>query len=215
MFKKRLEREVLEISDRERRAIGQDLHDSLGQLLAGIGFKSKSLENKISARGGNEAKTASDIARLVTDAISQARSLARGLQPVEPNPLGLMSAMTELAARVQELFKVDCVFVAQEAVTLTDPAAASHLYRIAQEACNNAVKHGRAKKIEIELSKAAERCTLVIRNDGIAFDSANLKSKGMGLRIMQYRAGMIGGTLVIRPNENGGAVVQCEFSCDP
>jgi two-component system, LuxR family, sensor kinase FixL len=209
--RKRLEQEILEISDREKRRIGQDLHDSLGQLLTGIGFKSKSLENKISAKGIPEADGARQIADLVTQAISQARGLARGLQPVEPRPAGLMSALEELALTMHNLFKVTCIFKCEQAVKVSDPAAATHLYRIAQEACNNAIKHGHAGQVIIELQRRDDAVTLTIRDDGEGFcEPAPGAPRGMGLQIMRYRAAMVGGSISIRRNEAGGTIVQCQ-----
>ncbi|HEY7091321.1 MAG TPA: PAS domain S-box protein, partial [Tepidisphaeraceae bacterium] len=167
--RKRLEQEILEISDREKRRIGQDLHDSLGQLLTGIGFRSKSLANKIAARKIPEAENARQIADLVTQAISQARGLARGLQPVEPKPAGLMSALQELATSLQDLFKISCIFKCPSPVEVSDPAAATDLYRIAQEACHNAIKHGRAGQVIVELSRKDSTVTLSVRDDGVGF----------------------------------------------
>lgn len=210
--RKRLEQEILEISDREKRQIGQDLHDSLGQLLTGIGFKSKSLQNKIIARQGAEAESAGQIADLVLQAISQARSLARGLQPVEPKPDGLMSALKELSLSVQDLFKVVCRFECPEPIQLNDPAAATHLYRIAQEACNNAIKHGRAQSITIEFARKGGRLVLSVLDNGSGFTQSPQASKGMGMQIMRYRAAMIGASISIQPGPSGGTIVVCEFN---
>jgi two-component system, LuxR family, sensor kinase FixL len=209
--RKRLEQEILDISDREKRRIGQDLHDSLGQLLTGIGFKSKSLENKVAAKGLPEAEVAKQIAELVTQAISQARGLARGLQPVEPKPLGLMSALEELAISMCNLFKITCIFKCDEAVKVTDPAAATHLYRIAQEACNNAIKHGHAGQVIIELTRTDGTLVLNIRDDGEGFcEPQPGVPRGMGLHIMRYRAAMIGGSIHIGRNSAGGTIVSCQ-----
>jgi len=208
--RKRLEQEILEISDREKRRIGQDMHDSLGQLLTGIGFKSKSLENKLAAKQITEATIAKQIADLVTQAIMQARGLARGLQPVEPRPAGLMSALQELAINVQDLFPVSCIFACSQVVEICDPALATHLYRIAQEACNNAIKHGRAKEIAIELTRADDVVTVTVRDDGIGYSQPTGASKGMGMQIMRYRAAVVGGALSIRPNGTAGTVISCQ-----
>jgi signal transduction histidine kinase len=210
--RKRLEQEILEISEREKRRIGQDLHDSLGQLLTGIGFKSKSLESKLVAKGLPEAQSASQIAALVIEGTSQARRLARGLQPVEPNPSGLMIALQELSLTMQELFSVDCVFDCPKPITVNDAATATNLYRIAQEACHNAVKHGRSARIEIRLDGSAQQPVLKVSDDGRGFDGSTISSKGLGLRIMQYRASMIGGTISILPREPTGTVVCCSLS---
>jgi two-component system, LuxR family, sensor kinase FixL len=208
--RKRLEQEILDISDREKRRIGQDMHDSLGQLLTGIGFKSKSLENKLSAKGVTEAVTAKQIAELVTQAIIQARGLARGLQPVEARPAGLMSALQELAINVQDLFKVSCTFRCPAMVEIDNPAKATHLYRIAQEACNNAVKHGRAGEIVIELTRVQDGLMLTIADDGVGFSTSADPPKGMGMQIMRYRAAMVDGSISIRPGASRGTVIVCQ-----
>jgi PAS domain S-box-containing protein len=208
--RKRLEQEIIEISDREKRRIGQDLHDGLGQLLTGIGFKSKSLENKTAARGIPEAQAAKQIADLVTQAISQARGLARGLQPVEPKPLGLMNALTELCTSMKALFRVSCLFKCDPPIEVNDASAATHLYRIAQEACHNAIKHGQASHVSIELSRVdGGGLILVVRDDGAGFSEPPGGAKGMGLHTMRYRAAMVGGAITIAANEPGGTVIMC------
>jgi PAS domain S-box-containing protein len=211
----RLEQEVLDISDREKRRIGQDLHDSLGQLLTGIGFKSKSLENKMTAKALPEAQTAKQIAELVTQSITQARALARGLQPVEPNRMGLMTALAELAIAMESLFHVQCTFNCPQPVLLNDPAMGTHLYRIAQEAANNAVKHGKADCIEISLVRLDGTLTLKIQDNGRGFvPKPPTAGSGMGLHIMRYRAAMLGGTVSIQPAPDGGTVVTCSIVGD-
>ncbi len=188
------------------------MHDSLGQLLTGIGFKSKSLENKLAAKQVPEGAIAKQIAELVTQAIMQARGLARGLQPVEPRPAGLISALQELAINVQDLFPVSCTFRCPAVVEIANPAAATHLYRIAQEACNNAIKHGRAKQIDIELTRAADDdvLTLAVADDGVGFSEPTGATRGMGLQIMRYRAAAIGGSIAIRANGAAGTVIMCQ-----
>jgi PAS domain S-box-containing protein len=211
--RRRLERQILEISDRERRRISQDLHDSLGQLLTGIGFRCKSLENKLAARQLPEAATARQIAQLVAQAVEDARGLARGLQPVEPRPNGLAAALEDFAEQLGAVFGVTCTFVCDPPVELSDAAMANNLYRIAQEAAHNALKHGRARTVEIRLLRTVESVRLSIRDDGIGFDpQAAAESSGMGLQIMRYRAAMIGATLTVarRGNGSGGTIVTCE-----
>jgi two-component system, LuxR family, sensor kinase FixL len=219
--RKRLERQILEIGDREKRRISQDLHDSLGQLLTGVGFKSKSLQNKMAAKGLPEAEGARQVAELVTQAIHEARGLARGLQPVEPRPAGLMAALEQLADSLHAMFDVECTFRCDPPVDVNDPAVATNLYRIAQEACHNAIKHGRAKHVAIELSRAADGALrLTVEDDGSGFRegaaaaaaAAAAAGQGLGLQIMRYRAAMIGGSFSIARRRDGarGTVVTCE-----
>ena len=205
--RKRLEREILEISEREQRRIGQDLHDGLCQHLAGIELMSQVLEQKLARRSKAAAARAGDIARNVRDAISHTRLLARGLSPVTLESEGLMSALQELALNTEKIFRVACRFDCDPPVLVPDYPAATHLFRLAQEAVSNAIKHGRAKRILIRLKEERGRMILSIIDNGTGFPAQIPKSKGMGLRIMQSRAGMIGGTLAIERNAGGGTSV--------
>jgi two-component system sensor kinase FixL len=205
--RKRLEKEILEISEREQRRIGQDLHDGLCQHLAGIELMSQVLEQKLVRRSKDSAARAGEIARNVRDAIGHTRLLARGLSPVTLESEGLMSALQELALNTEKIFHVACRFDCDPPVLVSDYPAATHLFRLAQEAVSNAIKHGRAKRILIRLKEERGRMILSIIDNGMGFPAQIPKSKGMGLRIMQSRAGMIGGTLVFGRNAAGGASV--------
>ena len=213
--RKRLEKEILEISEREKRRIGHDLHDGLCQHLAGVEMMSQVLEQKLSARSPDAAGRAGEIARNVREAISQTRSLARGLSPVTLESEGLMSALQELAENTGKIFRVVCRFDCDPPVSVTDHAVATHLFRLAQEAVANAIKHGRAKKISIRLTGDRGRVILKVDDDGTGFPAEIFKSKGMGLRIMQSRVGMMDGTLSIERNTGGGASVICSVPNRP
>ncbi len=205
--RKRLEKEILEISEREQRRIGQDLHDGLCQHLAGIELMSQVLEQKLARRSKAAAARAGDIAKNVRDAIGHTRLLARGLSPVTLESEGLMSALQELAINTEKIFRVACRFDCNPPVLVQDYPAATHLFRLAQEAVSNAIKHGKAKRILIRLKEERGRLALSIIDNGSGFPTKIPKSKGMGLRIMQSRAGMIGGTLAIGRNAAGGTSV--------
>lgn len=207
----RMERQVLEISAREQMRIGQDLHDGLGQQLTGIGFKGQLLARDLAEKGLPEATTASALVEMVSDAISQTRSLARGLYPVHLEADGLMTALQELAAQTQSLYGIPCRFFCEEPILLYDRAVTTHLYRIAQEALNNAVRHGKATAIEIELLEEGEAVSLSIRDNGVGMPSDAPPHKGLGLSIMRYRARMIEGTLEVGPAASGGTAVTCRF----
>ncbi|HTS36998.1 MAG TPA: PAS domain S-box protein [Candidatus Solibacter sp.] len=209
--RKRLEKIVLEISEREQRRIGQDLHDGLGQHLTGIAFMSKVQERKLAERQIPEAADAAKIVQLVNDAILKTRELSRGLLPVVSDAQGLMSALRRYAAEIEDLFGVACVFQCSEPVLIHDTAMATHLYHIAQEAVNNAIKHGRAKSIVIRLGSSEREGTLVIQDDGIGFQRSAAPHTGVGLHIMNYRAGMIGGNLQVRRDQPHGTAVTCQF----
>jgi two-component system, NarL family, sensor histidine kinase NreB len=204
---KRLEEEVLRISEMERRRIGQDLHDGICQQLAGIEFKLQALAENLPAK--KQAAQAGQIASHVRDAIAQARSLARGLSPVVLESEGLMSALKELAEGTVKMFEVQCRFVKNAPVLIHNHTAATHLYRIAQEAVSNAIKHGKAKAIEIRLSEEPQRIVLMIKNNGVGFTPRSGGGQGMGLRIMQYRASLIGAKVLLQPETAGGLAVLC------
>jgi PAS domain S-box-containing protein len=212
---KRLEKEILEISDQERRRIGQDLHDGLCQHLAGIELMTQVLEQKLSRRSKADSIRAGEIARHVREAISQTRSLARGLSPVTLESEGLTSALRELAANTERMFGVSCHLECSESVVVNALAVATHLYRIAQEAVSNAIKHGKAAEITICLKSTAERLSLRVADRGSGFPEPLPKANGMGLRIMQYRASMIGAALSLEKNPTGGAMVVCSVSLRP
>jgi len=207
--RKRLEKEILEISDREQRRIGQDLHDGLCQQLAGIELMSQALEQKIAVRSKADAASAADIAGHVREAIRQTRLLARGLSPVTLASEGVVSALQELASNTEKMFQVACRFECDPPVPAQDQAVTTHLFRIAQEAISNAIKHGKATHILIRLTQQRGKLVLVVSDNGSGFPAAVQKQQGMGLRIMQSRAGMIGGTLVAENNPAGGARIVC------
>jgi two-component system CheB/CheR fusion protein len=207
--RKRLEKENLEISEREQRRIGQDLHDGLCQHLAGIEMLSQVLADKLEPRFKDSAARATEIAKAVREAISQTRLLARGLSPVTLESEGLMSALAELAVNTEKMFRVRCELDCAEVVKFNDHAAATHLFRIAQEAVSNAIKHGKAKKISIQLREEAEGISVRVSDDGVGFPENFSGGSGMGLRIMQSRIGMVGGTLRVEQNPAGGVSVFC------
>ncbi|MGH7875075.1 MAG: PAS domain-containing protein [Candidatus Binatia bacterium] len=210
--RKRLEKSILEISEREKRRIAQDLHDGLGQQLTGIAFLSKVLEQKLKDKASPYAGDAVKIAQLVNESINQTRELAKGLLPVQAEENGFVSALQHLAAEVEELFAVSCVFKGGDVAPICDLDLATHLYRIAQEAVTNAVKHGHADEIVIDLEQCEHKLYLTVRDNGIGFPKIIERRDGMGLRIMNYRASMIGATLEIKNNSNGGAAVVCQLA---
>jgi two-component system, LuxR family, sensor kinase FixL len=207
--RKQLEKEILEISDREQRRIGQDLHDDLCQHLAGIELMSEVLQQKL--EGTAEAVDARRIGESVQDAIEQARRLARGLSPMEMESADLVHVLDELAANTSKMFHVNCRFHSEVPVMVTDAAASMHIFRIAQEAISNAVRHGRADDITIALYARNEEAMLSIIDNGVGFPAEKHGNPGMGLRIMKYRAGMIGGTLEVGSANGTGAVISCLF----
>lgn len=209
--REQLERALLEISAREQRRIGQDLHDGLGQHLTGIAFMAKVHEAKLADKQMADASDAAKIVKLVNEAIHKTRELARGLLPVVSDSQGLMSALQLWAAEVEDLFGISCRFECETAVLIHDDAMATHLYHIAQEAVNNAIKHGHARSILIRLLAENGWGTLIINDDGKGIAESRPTDHGMGLHIMSYRAGMIGGRLEVRPSTPLGTCVTCMF----
>jgi PAS domain S-box-containing protein len=209
--REQLERALLEISAREQRRIGQDLHDGLGQHLTGIAFMAKVHEAKLAEKQVNDAADAAKIVKLVNEAIHKTRELARGLLPVVSDAQGLMSALQLWAGEVEDLFGIFCRFECETAVLIHDDAMATHLYHIAQEAVNNAIKHGQARNILIRLLADNGWGTLLINDDGAGIQDNHPSNHGMGLHIMSYRAGMIGGRLDVRPSPPHGTCVTCTF----
>jgi signal transduction histidine kinase len=213
--RRRLEEEIVRISEHEQERIAQDLHDGLGQQLAGTWFLSDTLRKALAAQDSSELPMASKIARLLETAVSQIRSLAHGLSPVSPQPNGLMVALEALAPQCSELFAVDCRFFCPEPVLIEDNRVATHLYRIAQEAISNAVRHGKAKNIELELFATKGHIVLRVTDNGIGFRKTANQSKGMGLRTMNYRADVVGADFAIKKRPGRGTVVMCSLRTHP
>ncbi|HEY2988424.1 MAG TPA: GAF domain-containing protein [Candidatus Binatia bacterium] len=209
--RRRMEREISEISERERQRIGQDLHDELGQFLTGIACISTSLAQELEQKSLREAATAAQIADLTNEAITQTRSLARGLYPVELQANGLISALQELAVHAESLFGISCQLKSDPTVSVPANDIAIHLYRIAQEAIDNAVRHGKAQHIWIRLWDQNGIGIMSVVDDGTGFSGVPRDNPGMGLRIMKYRAEMIGGILQVRKGHLRGTTVECSF----
>jgi len=209
--RRNLEREIQEISEREQRRLGQDLHDGLGQSMTGIAFLAKVLQQKLQARQIEEAEAAGNIASLINEALSQTRRLSRGLCPVVLDSNDIEAALEQLAENLRTLFSISCELHCDPTIKIADNAVAVHLYRIAQEAATNAIKHGHAKYILLSLAGNGSRVILKIKDDGTGFPSAP-KGKGMGLRVMHHRARMIGATISVRQPKEGGITVTCSIS---
>jgi signal transduction histidine kinase len=208
--RKILEKQIAEISEREQRRIGQDLHDGLCQHLVSTAFAATLLQRKLEEKKVSDAAAAEQIADMINDAISQARGMARGLHPVRLEEDGLAPALEQLAEMTQMLTGISCEFHIQGEVIINDPIAAANLYRIAQEAVNNALKHAKAQHISVDLEAVEEEITLTIRDDGVGI-SRESTGRGMGLYIMNHRARLIGASLDVRRGAAGGTIVNCSF----
>jgi PAS domain S-box-containing protein len=209
--RKRLEKEFLNIVERERRRIGQELHDSIGQRLTGIEFMTEVLEQKLSDKSLQEASYAAKITAIVKETTAQTRDLAKGLHPLALGETDLKVELEELVATTGSLFNISCTFRCNKFVAPNDISVAINLYRIVQEAITNAIRHGKAKNIHIELTSNGNRSMLTVKNDGLDFPEVLDRNKGIGLKIMEYRADMINGALKINRGLSGGTIVTCAF----
>jgi len=207
--RKRLEHELLEITEKERRRIGLDLHDDLGQKLSGVALMIKGLELRLAKKKNREAEEAGRIHLLVQQAMTHASDLAHDLATLDFNQNDLPGALSGLATRARELFSISCRFKAEGPIPHLEPTVVGQLYKIAQEALTNAIKHGKAKRVGISLANGSDRIVLTIQNDGRPFPDMQSGSTGMGLRIMNYRASLIGASLEIKGKGETGTMVTC------
>ena len=206
-----LERGILTAVEREQHRVGRDLHDGVCQLLTAAKFKISLMERKLARGTTVHPVEAAAIERQLNEAIQQAHSLAHGLSPVKLVGRGLVSALEELAASVEGAYSVCCICDFPEPLAVEDHMVANHLYRIAQESIQNAVKHGKARNIRITLKKTAGRIELKVVNDGVGFPAKAEGKGGMGLSNMRARASIIGASLNIRRGRRGGTVVACRL----
>jgi PAS domain S-box-containing protein len=208
--RKAAERHVLEISERERQTFGREVHDGLCQTLMAAALLADGLRKEFKDTSPRAAQMAEDLAHAIRSSGEEARRLARGLCPVTMEKHGLVAALRELAAHVGTRARVDCTAECDDALILKDVNRATHVYRIAQEAVNNAIRHGRAKSIRIRMSGNNGRIALSVEDDGKGFP-AKPKRIGMGLHTMQYRASLIGGSVEVRRARPRGTIVTCTF----
>ena len=207
--RRRLEYELLEITEKERRRIGLDLHDDLGQQLAGLALMTKGLELKLAKRRARETSDAAKVHTLVQQAMDHARGLARDLATLDLKGDDLPTALDGLVRHAAEMFKISCRFKAEGNLPSLETNIASQLYKIAQEAVTNAIKHAKAKTVGISLAKGSDKIILTVHNDGLPFPNLKGPSTGMGLRIMSYRANLIGASLEIKGDGPRGTRVIC------
>jgi len=207
-----LEAEVLDIADKEKERLGSELHDGLCQTLAGIAALSLTLSSNLRANTESTASAcAKEISKLLTGAISEARSLAHGLGPLNISDVGLDGALDQLALNVQRLTQISCSFICDRPFRRLSHEVEAHLFRIAQEAVNNAITHGSAARIEISLSELNVTGVLSIRDDGVGIPREAGNSDGTGLHTMAYRARLIGASLKVQPCSERGTAVTCTF----
>jgi len=207
--RKRLEQEVLHVGAQEQQRIGRELHDGLGQELTGLGYLAKSLHGRLITQDSPETETAAELAQGIPQTLAQLQGIVKDLVPLDVGPDTLLPALQNLAANVEERSGVSCRVEGHERSPLEDDDTAIHIYRIAQEAINNAVKHGAPRHVTVSLGAHDNRVTLQVRDDGKGIDPRVEEVSGSGLRIMRYRARVIGATLDVQSTFGEGTLVVC------
>lgn len=223
--RRQLEQEVLDISTIEQRRIGQDLHDGLCQDLIGIAFQVDFAGQRLASREAPEADVLNKLAGEIREAAGQARRLSHGLNPIDVKSGGLQAALRAMAEKISNSFHVDCQFRGDPGADVHNEMTATHLYRIAQEAIGNSIRHGKARRIEIEMINGTGSLTLSVKDDGIGFPGSGVQAAtvppstgasrssapGIGLHTMHYRASLIGGQLAIHPGRRKGTIISCSI----
>jgi signal transduction histidine kinase len=210
--RKRLEKDVTEVTERERRHIGHELHDTVCQHLTATSLSLQVLSGKLADASLPQAKDADHGVQLVEDAIDLTRQIAQGLFPLELEGAGLPGALVELCRRMANRYRIKCEFKSDLHELTLDSNTAMHLYRIAQEAATNAAKHGHVSHVSVELRQLNRNLILNVTDDGIGFPEPLPESPGLGLRIMSSRAGMIGGSVSVKNRPEGGISVTCRLA---
>ena len=210
--RKKAEEAITSISEFERQQIGRELHDVIGQDLTGISLMAKVLSGRLRGPYAILQAEAVDIANLASKVTQDVKRLAHGLYPTELEKHGLSSAMRELAINYEHLYRLRCTYEEKCVPPANlDRSAALHLYRIAQEASNNSIRHGEAKHIQIKLDRQENTLVLTVRDDGKGLPEKMPETGGMGFIIMKYRASALGGTFQIRRSSSRGVVVTCQI----
>jgi signal transduction histidine kinase len=206
--RRRLDQEIARVADRERRRLGHDLHDTLGQHLTGTALAAQVLKEKLAARSAPETGEAEKLVRCVEEGIDLTRNLARGFFSPELDAEGLVVALQHLAETVSERFGINCVLDGDESIRIHDSTVANQLYQIAQEAVTNSVKHAAATQIDIRLAMNGPELCLSIIDDGVGFPDKP-RSEGLGLRLMRHSAALSGATFDVRRNGENGTIATC------
>ncbi len=208
-----LEGALITASERERQAVGHELHDGVCQQITGAMLHCKALEKASQGGVPTEPRHFKAISAMLDDSLGQVHDLARGLSPGTLTAEALLPTLQDLARRTRETFEVDCEVLAERLPTSLDPMVATHLYRIAQEALVNAIKHGQPRRIQISLDGKWEGLTLKVCNDGRSLSDSG--RQGMGLRIMRHRSELLGGTLLLTSDGQSGVCITCTIPLSP
>jgi signal transduction histidine kinase len=209
-----MEKQVIEVGERERRRLGHELHDGLGQRLTAAALAADALAESLSAGDREEATRATEMARQIRDAIKETRQLSHGLAPLGIEQGGLVNALAEMAGALDAAGKARVVFECEPAGLTCFGETASQLFRIAQEAVNNALKHAAPGEIRIGLRRQGDRLVLEVEDDGEGMPETLPPGAGMGLQVMRHRAQLLGGSLVLADSPAGGTLLRCEVPCE-
>jgi signal transduction histidine kinase len=207
--RERLEYEILDLSERERQSFGQELHDAVCQELAGTAIAGQMLTKKLQAKGIEEASEAGEVTDMIFRSLNKARNVARGFFTAGFDALGLTDALRETVAHAEEQSGIRCEFTWQENLSISDEEVVMHFFRIAQEAIQNALKHSGATRLRVSLENVNGAVQLIVEDNGKGISGSDNSRKGLGLRIMAYRAGLIGGNLKLEKGPEGGARIVC------
>ena len=209
LAREQLQQELIEISERERRTIGNDLHDGLGQHLTAMAFAAEVLSQQLASGDAEAANTATEIVRLAEEGILQSRQLARGLLLTAIEPANLNRELEELAATVQRQTGVRCHYEAKQPPLVGDSSTASHIFRIAQEAVRNSIKHAQPTALNMSLARDREALVLSVSDNGPGLPATTPKEAGVGLRVMAHRAKLIGGDFTLESAPGKGTHIRC------
>lgn len=212
--RKKVEKEIVEITQKEQRRFGSQLHDGLCQDLAGILMVIKVLTKKLEREKPLDIADLKKVSDLLDGAVSQARDTARGLYPGELEGPSLMHMLEELVS-TQNISGVSCRFHCPDPILISENDIATHFYKIAQEGISNAIKHGEAKSIQVSFIQNNGDMILSVKDEGIGFIDNPQNSKGIGLKIMKNRAHMMGATFQMEPNFPHGAILTCSLKRTP
>jgi PAS domain S-box-containing protein len=213
--RKRLEKEILEISNREQQRLGHDLHDGVCQQLAAIAYRTHILARHLNEKNAAESSEAGDISNLINESLVQTRTVARGLFPVRLEEDGLAAAVEELTVGAGKLYRIECLFSSSGTLPTLHNSVAMHLHFIAQEAILNAAKHSQANAIVVRLAKENDDLTLSVEDNGVGFHANDHNQAGMGIGIMRYRARAIGAVLKVQTQPGHGTQVSCKYHLHP
>ena len=211
----RLQFEVISLPQREQQHFGRELHDGLGQELTGLGLLARSLMQRITGVEQRERDMLEQLAAGIEQALAEVRALSRGLVPVQTDARGLVSALEELAARVARQSGIKIELLHENPILISDNETATHVYRIVQEAINNAVKHAQADRITMLLEASDKEAVIEVRDNGQGLPCDAGKGDGLGLRTMFHRCNLFGGSLDVSTHEKGGTRVRCSFPLHP